>query len=176
MLLQTEMTPHQKTTTTTTNKTKEEYFRRTRKLLKTKLSTRNLIKGIDTLAVLFVRYSGPFRKWTREELQQIDQRKRKLMTMHEVLHSRGDIDRLYVWRKERVRGFASNEDSVDASPEGLEDYIKKSKEIFIAATRNNSTGNIKIKRTTITKKQKWEEKQLYKSFKRQTNEMSHEKT
>ena len=35
------------------------YLRRTRKLLETKLSCRNLIKGINTWAVLLVRYSGP---------------------------------------------------------------------------------------------------------------------
>ena len=39
----------------------EEYFRRTRKLLKTKLSS--------TWSVPLVRYSGPFLKWTRDELK-----------------------------------------------------------------------------------------------------------
>ena len=36
-------------------------------LLETKLSSRNFIKGINTWAVLLVRYSGPVLKWTREE-------------------------------------------------------------------------------------------------------------
>ena len=62
--------------------TRKEYLRRTRKLLETKLSCRNLIKRINTWAVPLVRYSGPFLKWTREELKQMDQRTRKLMTMH----------------------------------------------------------------------------------------------
>ena len=38
------------------NKIQKEYLRRTRKLLDTKLSCRNLIKGINTWAVYFVRY------------------------------------------------------------------------------------------------------------------------
>ena len=33
-----------------------------------------------------------------------------------------------------------------------------------------------INKTTITKKQKWEEKQLYGYFKQQTSEISHDKT
>ena len=41
-------------------KIKKEYLRRTRNLLETKLCGRNLIKGINTLAVPLVRYSGPF--------------------------------------------------------------------------------------------------------------------
>ena len=55
-------------------KIQKEYLRRTRKLLETKLSCRNLIKGINTWAVPLVRYSGPFLKWTRDELKQMDQR------------------------------------------------------------------------------------------------------
>ena len=45
----------------------KKYLRRTRKLLDTKLFGRNLTKGIDTWAVLLVRYSGPFWKRTKEE-------------------------------------------------------------------------------------------------------------
>ena len=81
------------------NKIQKEYLRRTRKLLETKLSCRNLIKGINTWAVPLVRYSGPFLKWTRDELRQKDQRTRKLMTMHKALHPRDDVNRLYVQRK-----------------------------------------------------------------------------
>ena len=43
------------------DKIQKEYLRRTRKLLETKLSSRNLIKGINTWAVLLVRYSGLWR-------------------------------------------------------------------------------------------------------------------
>ena len=81
------------------NKIKKEYHRRTRKLLETKLSSRNFIKGINTRAVTLVRYSGLFLKWTREELKQMDQRTRKLMTIHKALHPRDDVDRFYASRK-----------------------------------------------------------------------------
>ena len=40
----------------------------------------------------------------------MDQRTRKLMTMHKALHPRDDVDRLYVSRKEGGRGLASIED------------------------------------------------------------------
>ena len=45
----------------------------------------------------------------------MDQRTRKLMTMHKVLHSRDDVDRVYVSKKEGGRGLASTVESVDAS-------------------------------------------------------------
>ncbi len=46
---------------------RKEYLRRTRKLLKTKLSSRNLIKEINIWAVFLVRYSGTFLEWTKEQ-------------------------------------------------------------------------------------------------------------
>ena len=106
------------------NKIQKEYLR-TRKLLETKLSGRNLIKRINTWAVPLGRYSGPFLKRTRDELKQMDQRTRKLTTIHKALHTRDDVDRLYVSRKEGGRGLVSIEDSVDASIQRLEDYIQK---------------------------------------------------
>ena len=136
---------------------RKEYLRRTQKLLETKLSSRNLIKGINTWAVPLVRYSGPFLKWSREELKQMDQRTRKLITMHKALHPRDDVERLYISRKEGGRGLASIEDTVDASIQRLEDYIEKHERGLIRAIRNG-TDNTIDERMTTTMKQKWERK------------------
>ena len=137
------------------DKIQKEYLRRTRKLLETKLSCRNLVKGINTWAVPLVRYSGHFLKWTRDELKQMDQRTRKLMTMHKALHPRDDVDRLYVFRKEEGRGLASIEDPVDASIQRLEDYIEKHERGLITSIRKY-TDNTTDDRMTISRKQKWE--------------------
>ena len=51
------------------DKIKKEYLMRTRKLLETKLCSRNLIKGINTWVVLFITNSGPILKWAREEFK-----------------------------------------------------------------------------------------------------------
>ena len=59
----------------------------------------------------------------------MDQRTRKLMTMDKVLHPRGDIDRLYVSKKEIRRGIVSTEDSVDASIEGSRTTLKRVKKV-----------------------------------------------
>ena len=156
------------------DKIKKEYPRKTRKLLETKLSGRKLIKRINTWTVSLVRYFGPFVKWIREELKQMDQRTRKLMTMHMALNPRDDVERLYVSRKEGRRGLASIEDNVDASIQRLEDDIEKCKGGLITAIKND-TDNTMTNRMTITRKQRWEEKQFYGRFKRLINNISHEK-
>ena len=106
-------------------KIKKEYLRITSKLLETKLNSRNLIKRINACTDPFVRYTGPLLKRTREEFKQVDQRTRKLMAIHKALYPRDYIDRLYVSRKEGVKGLASIEESVDISMQRLEDNIEK---------------------------------------------------
>ena len=86
----------------------------------------------------------------------MDQRTKELMT----LHPRDDLNRLYASRKERGRGLISIEDSVDTPIERLEDYIEKCGGSLNSATRND-TDDTRINCTIITRKQKWEEKQLW---------------
>ena len=164
-----------KTDTIKQVKMKENIKKRTRKLLETKLYFRNLFKGINTWVVPLVRYSEPFLKWTREELKLMDKRTRKLITFPDYVSRREDVDRLYESRKEGGRGLVSIEDSVDTSIQRLEDYIQKRGGRLITATRNNTNGT-RTSGTTITTKQKWEEKQLYGCFKRLSSDILHEKT
>ena len=89
-----------------------EIKEKVRKLLETKLCSRYFIKRINTWAVLLVWYSGPFLKLITEELRQIDQRTRKLLTIHWALHSRDDKDWLYVSRKEGGSRLGSIQDGV----------------------------------------------------------------
>ena len=97
------------------------------------------------------------------------------MTLYKALHLRDDVDRLYVSRKEWGRGLASIEDSVDASIQRLEAFIEKHERGLIIAIRNNTDKTID-NRMTITRKQKWEVKQLNVRFKRLINNISRDKT
>ena len=105
----------------------------------------------------------------------MDQRTKTLMTMQNTLYPRDDVDSLYVSRKEGGRGLASTEERIDASIQWLEDYIEKHEGGLTGDTRND-TDNTMDNRMTITRKQKWEEKQLYRRFKWLINNISHEKT
>ena len=83
----------------------------------------------------------------------MDQRTRKLMTMHKGLYPRDDVDGLYVSRKEGGRGLTSIEDSIDVSIQRLEDYIQKHDGGLITVIRND-TDNTMDNRMAITRKQK----------------------
>ena len=101
----------------------------------------------------------------------MDTRIRQLMAMHKALYPRDNVDRLYVSRKERGRGFASIKDSVDASTQRPH---RKTQRRLTTAIRNN-TDNTMYNRMTITGKYKFEEKQLDGLFKRLIKTTSHQK-
>ena len=70
--------------------------------------------------------------------------------MHKALLPREDIRKQHVSRKGE-KWFARIEDSVEKSIRQLEDYIKKSKETLITATRNN-TNNTRVNGAIINRK------------------------
>ena len=78
------------------DKMKKEYYRKVRKVFKTKLNSVDLFKPINTWAVLMVRYSEASLGWSRLQLEEIDRRTRKLLIMHNGFRSRSNVDRLYL--------------------------------------------------------------------------------
>ena len=124
-------------------KIKKEYLRIPRKLLETKPNSRNLTEKVNIWAVHLVRYLEPFLKWTREKLQQMEQRTRKLTTMHKALHPRDRVDRLYMSKKKK------EEEDIPAFETASMHRFKKRRGRLITATRNN-TANRSINGTKIT--------------------------
>ena len=118
-VIQTDGTEHHETK----EKVKIEYYRRVRKILETKLNGGNIITGINTWVILLRRYSTAFLDWTGVELEQMDRRTRKLMTMHRSLNPRSDVARIYLSRKEGGRGLLSVEDTIKLAILGLEKYV-----------------------------------------------------
>ena len=67
---------------------KKEYLGRVRKVLESQLNGGNLITAINTWVVSLLRYATGFIDWTHGELEALDRRVRKLMTMHNALYPR----------------------------------------------------------------------------------------
>jgi hypothetical protein len=78
-------------------KVKKEYMRRFRLVLGTKLSAKNKIQAIGSLAVPVLRHSFGIVTW-HQEMQKPDRKKRKLLTIHGQHHPKADVDHLYVTR------------------------------------------------------------------------------
>ena len=74
------------------NSVTKEYFRRVKKILKSKLNGGNTISAINNRAVSVVRYSVGIVKWTVNELNEMDRKTRKRLTKFRALHPQDDVD------------------------------------------------------------------------------------
>ena len=106
------------------DKFRNEYFRRTKLILKRKLNGRNKIMALNTRAVSILRYGAGILKWNKNELREMGRKTRKLMTMNKELHPRSDVAQLYVSRKNGGRELTGCENSVKSEENGLGWYIK----------------------------------------------------
>ena len=100
--------------------------------------------------------------------------------MHNTLHPKSNVDRLYIPRKEDVRGLQGVEETVNLTNLKLENYVKESRERLLTAARSVDIDLMQpIRETTIeAKKQKkeerkisWEEQMLHGQFVQQTKEV-----
>ena len=155
---------------------KKEYIRRVRNILKSKLNGGNIILAINSRAVSIVRYGAGIISWTKMELEELDRRTRKLMTMYGAHHPKANVDRLYLQRCEGRRGLLGLEDCVQVEVHSLEKYLSTSKEkILKEVSRSRIIENNKYGRSKeeIHKehREKSERKPLHGQFIKATEEV-----
>ena len=117
-------------------KISSEYIRRIKALCRSKLNSGNLTTGINAWAIGVIRYSAGIIEWRKEDLQKLDRKTRKILTMNRKLHPRSSVARLYLKRKEGGRGMISVEECVEAESKGLFDYLEQSHEDLLVFARN----------------------------------------
>ena len=118
---------------------RNEHFRRAKLILKNKLNGRNKIWALNTWAVSILRYGAEILKWNKNELQEMDRKTRKSMTMNKELHPRRDVVQLYVFRKNGGRGLIGCENSVKSGENGLGWYNKSIIELLLVVVKTSWT-------------------------------------
>ena len=165
----------------TRNKVKKEYYNRVRKVLRSKLNAGNTVSALNTWAVSLVRYSAGIIKWRKEDLQVMDRKTRKLMTIHGALHPKSDVDRIYIPRKEGGRGLLSVQDCVEAEEMSLSKYIEESSEEWLKLVEKEgvlpkwdkeTTGKVLKQKKKTERKVNWKTKEMHGQFVRQTGEVA----
>jgi hypothetical protein len=64
-------------------------------ILSTELSAKNKMQAIGSLAIPVLKYSFGIINSHQEEIQKLDRKTRKMLTIHDQRHPKEDIDRLY---------------------------------------------------------------------------------
>ena len=85
-----------------------------------------------------------------------------MVKFHGGLHTKPDVDRLYIARKDRGRGLRAIEDCVELAVIGLGVYVHGSEERLLQAARGDRNGleeeNLLKKAKKEKRLQDWEEK------------------
>ena len=84
-------------------------------MLEAKLNSGNVFKTINNWTVSVVRYSTAFLGCSRLQLEKIDKRTRKLLTMHNGFCLKSSVDRLYLSRSESAIGLIGVQDTVETA-------------------------------------------------------------
>jgi len=139
-------------------KLRKEYLRRLRLIFDTELSAKNKIQAIGSLAVTVIRYSFGNVNWPQEELQNLDRKTRKLLTIHEQHHPKTDLDRLYVPRKQGGRCLMQLEAAHSVEITKLLEYVGRKEDPLIQVVRthqhNTDPAVLQIARCLKTEVQK----------------------
>ena len=88
------------------------------------------------------RYGAGTIKWNKEELQKIDRKSRKIMTINKELHPRSDVARTYVPRKKEGRGLISCERCVRREENNLSWCVRNSEEVLLRKVGDINVVNI----------------------------------
>jgi len=116
---------------------KKEYLRRLKLVLGTELSAKNRIQAIGSLAVPVLRYSFGIFNWHREELQKLDWKTRKILTIHGQHHPMADVDSLHVPRKQGGRGLMQLEAAHAVEITKLAEYVDRKEDPLIKVVRTH---------------------------------------
>ena len=107
---------------------RKEYLRRVKLVAGSRLYAGCLMKAVNIWAVSVVRYTAGVLEWTQMELDELDKKTRKILSMNGAFHMGSDIDRLYMKRAVGGRGLISVEECVRAEELGLSEYVRANEE------------------------------------------------
>jgi hypothetical protein len=92
-----------------------------------------------SLAVSVLRNSFGIINWHQEEIQKLDKKTIKLLTIHGQHHPRADIDHIYVPRKEGRKGLMQVEGAYIAETLNLVEYVESKEDPLIQIVRTQPT-------------------------------------
>ena len=82
-----------------------------RLVLGMELSAKNKIQATRSLALPALRYHFGIVNWCQDEVQKLDTKMRKLLTIYGQHHPKAEVDRLHVPKKQGGRGLMQLDDA-----------------------------------------------------------------
>ena len=109
-------------------KAKKEYIRRLKKICRSQLSPRNKITAINQMATPVLAYGFGIIDWPKIEINSIDTKTRKILTMNKIIYRNQCLDRIYLPRREGGMGLIEINDAYRNTIINLDFYLKTTNE------------------------------------------------
>ena len=146
--------------------------------MKSKLNGKNKITAVNTWAVVIFRYGAGIIFWKESELNSIDKKTRKTLTIYGAMHPKSDVDRLYITIKEGGRRLCSIEYAVKGEENSLGYYVVNSEEslmrgVWVAGTikTEGTINSNELKRQRAEeRKKKFLEKKMHGQFNKEISD------
>ena len=105
-------------------KARTEYLRRLKKICRSELSPKNKITAVNQMATPVLSYGFGIIDWPQRDIDNLDVKTRKILTMHKVLYRNQCLDRLYLPRREGGMGLIEINDAYRNTIINLDFYLK----------------------------------------------------
>ena len=120
----------------------EEYVRRVKKICKSELTTKNKITAINQLAIPTVTYGFGIVNWPQHNINNLDIKTRKLLTLHKVIYRNNCLDRLYLPRNEGGMGLIELNTAFRSTIVSLGQYLISHKDPLMKLVANQHKNNL----------------------------------
>ena len=105
----------------------EEYLKRVKKNWNFELYSRNKVLAHNTFAIPVLPPTFGILDWTKQELENLDIKTRKILTASGRFHNNSDVERLYCYRENGRRGLNSIVDTFISRTVSLSLHLKNSR-------------------------------------------------
>ena len=108
-----------------------KYIQRVKSICKTELTTKNKITAINQLAVPVVTYGFGIIDWPQRDINNLDVKTRKQLTLHKLMYRNQCMDSLYIPRSEGGFGLTQINQSFRSTIVSLGQYLTSNKDPLI---------------------------------------------
>ena len=127
-----------------------EYLRRLKKICRSQLNTKNKITAINQYALPVVSYSMGVVNWPQREINDLDIKTRKMLTLYKTTYRNQCLDRMYLPRSKGGLGLTAINTLHRAETVRLGQYLKSTKDAKLNMVKDHN--NLRLSQaTSITK-------------------------
>ena len=130
-------------------KVKQEYVKRLKKICRTELTPKNKITAINQLAIPVLTYGFGIIEWPQRDLNSLDVKTRKIMTMYKLIYRHQCMDRVYLPRREGGLGLIGVEDAYRGAILNLGQYLNETKDVHLLKVKKQHNEDLPANKSIL---------------------------